>query len=136
MILGLIILWGLGSAVFGLTVAYTVGWLHRRCHRARRFEKPDLDIIFVTFTLVALPIAPFAAGAIEEKLTRIHVLEPVGVYADARGKNVIASLMAGDPVVFKTVETGKDFNVVRIRLPDGRDGYIVDHDRVEIVRPL
>src|SRR4051812_36467912 len=133
----LLLLWGGASILCGVVVAFSYGQIHRWWRGTQKgWDKPDLDLLFVTFTLLAFPLVGCWVGIIVRKLTSVHISAPVDVYLDVRGQTSIASLGIASRLEFRGIEEGKDHHLVRVRLPDGQEGFILDHERVEIRYPF
>jgi hypothetical protein len=82
--------------------------------------------------------APFALDVISDRQHRVVVTDALEVYATSEppwrdhSNSVVARVTPADTLKVLRIRYGKDYMVVRVKLPTGQQGYIFygDHFRI------
>ena len=93
----------------------------------------------ITLVVIAFAVAaPFALDVISDRQHRVVVTDALDVYATSEppwrdhSNSVVASVTPADSLKVLRIRDGKDFMVIRVKLPNAQQGYIFygDHFRI------
>ena len=93
----------------------------------------------ITSLVIAFALAaPFAVDVISDRQHQVVVTDTLNVYQTSEppwrdhDNSVVASVTPADALKVLRIRYGKDYMVIRVKLPNGQKGYIFygDHFRI------
>jgi len=98
--------------------------------------------VLVALVIIAFAVAaPFALDVINDRQDRVVVTDILEVYATSEppGRDhshlVVASVTPAETLKVLRLRYGKDYMVIRVKLPNGQQGYIFYGDHFRIISP-
>jgi hypothetical protein len=100
-----------------------------------------LQTAFVLMLLGLLVVGPIAVDTLRDRQHRVIITDTLNVYQTSEppwrehSNPVVASVTPNDSLKVLRIRYGKDYMVVRVKLPNGQQGYIFYGDSFRLYSP-